>query len=142
MSATKTKAPAGEGTEEGEGGAGDSGARGDGARGGDAPVTRADVEGIVESLVPRIVDELLGGDDGDQGDSGDGGEGDGGGGAPNAPANVETSIAAAVANELGRIRTAEQTAALADEVKELREKVEKAPVKLRRVTRAVWGGEE
>lgn len=115
--------------------------RGDGAGGSNDPVTRGDVANIVEELVPRIVDELLG-DDGTGGEGdGDASRGsDGGSGTPEPPARVESSVAAEVARELGRIRTAEQTTALADEVKEIREKIaEKPPLKVKRVTRWFWG---
>lgn len=138
---TKAKTATEDESEAGEAGAGD-GARGDGARGGDAAVTRADVESIVESVVPRIVDELLGDDtDGDGAGDGDGGEGARGGGA-SSPATVEADIGAAVSRELGRIRSQEQTSELAKTVEGLREKVERAPRKLRRVTRWVWGADD
>lgn len=139
---TQTKPPTDDAQDAGAGdGAGDDGARGDGARGGDAPVTRGDVESIVESLVPRIVDELLGDDgagDGDAGNSGDGGSGDGGG-APSSAAHVEQSVAGEVAAALQNIRTAEQVAEMRNELTSVRETIEKAPRKLSRLTRAVWG---
>lgn len=124
---------AGDGTNDDGGGGDDNGTR--------SGVTLEQVQQVAEETAKRVVESLLA-DDGTDDGAGDGG-GDGGtghaDGGPASNRDVERTVGAQVREELDRIRGTEK---LEERVGAVEKAVEKAPVKMGKLTRAIWGGDE
>lgn len=121
-----------------EGETGDDGGKGAASDSGGA-VTLEQIRDVVREEVPKIVDDLLGGDADGGGDGADGGAASATG-TPASNRAVEASVASQVRDELARVKDSET---LHKRVEQVEEKlVEKPPVKRSWIQRLLWGDDE
>lgn len=135
---TKEKDGGDDGATSGDGTSGD----GSGAAASSSDDLEARVESVLRTALPKVLDELYpaGGDGDGDGSGDDDGAGDGAHVGPRATAaNVERDVERRVREELARVTSEKER----DEaMKVLGEKVaaiEKPPMALRKLTRAIWG---
>jgi hypothetical protein len=126
----------------------EDGAGGDGARSGDdggarEPLTLEQVEEVAEDVATRVLEKFIGADDdaGRDGDDGDRGAGDDRGRA-GSPRQLERDVAAEVRAEIAKMKRDDEELDQRIGAKVAEKIVERAPVKLSRLARFMWGGDE